>query len=145
MTNNYSEKAIEFLEMLEKTSMTKSYKIPVFLSLFEEGVKESVTLEEMGKVFYKYYHKEPHGKDLRDRNKEGWEQWNSEEFESLILKNPIKYLTSNRTSGKFLKYANGVLLLDKELCEEISKNKELLKDILQTINTRSFEYFTKKF
>ncbi|MGL5544815.1 MAG: DEAD/DEAH box helicase family protein, partial [Cetobacterium sp.] len=31
----FTEKAIDFLEFLEKTAMTKSYKIPLFLSLFE--------------------------------------------------------------------------------------------------------------
>ena len=46
----FSERDIKFLEFLEKTGMTKSYKIPLLPILFKDELKEEIYLKEIGEV-----------------------------------------------------------------------------------------------
>lgn len=57
---NFSDRAINFLQFLEKTPMTKSYKIPLFLSLFKEKLLEKISLKEIG-IFYKNFYSKVYG------------------------------------------------------------------------------------
>jgi len=60
----------EFLMEVEKTSMSKSYKIPVLLSFVKDGVMVTdVSIEEVGKSFMDYYkNSKVHRKDFTDKN-----------------------------------------------------------------------------
>lgn len=49
--------AHEFIKMIETTSMSKSYKIPVFLVFYNDGnIKMKINEDDIYKSFYKSYY-----------------------------------------------------------------------------------------
>lgn len=141
---SYSQKSIDFLNFLETTSMTKSYKMPLFLSLFE-NLEKSQTLEEIGRYFKKFYLSQEHRKDLNNKKHIEWERWDNKKFEKLAEDNPIKYLTEKGKNIEFFTYKDKIFSLDDNLYKEIIKNDELLKEIRERIEYRVINYFSRKY
>lgn len=141
---NYSQKAIEFLSFLESTSMTKSYKMPLFLALFDTLNREQ-SIEKIGEYFKKFYQNKRYAKDLNNKKHMEWENWSNKKFEKLAEENPIKYLTEKGKNMEYFTYEDRIFSLNKELYEEILKNKELLKEIRERIEYRVINYFSRKY
>ncbi|TCO69064.1 DEAD/DEAH box helicase family protein [Marinisporobacter balticus] len=138
----------QFLEELEKTSMSKSYKIPTLLSLIEETRLEvSVSAEDIGKSFKTFYSDDLHGKDLNNKNHRGWQSWNLRKFKNLAVNKPIHFL-SNGKSKKFFNYDadSEIFSLVKALHEYINLyNEELLMEIKDRLQYRNINYFHRKY
>lgn len=141
---NYSQKAIEFLSFLESTSMTKSYKMPLFLALFDIPNREQ-SIEKIGEYFKKFYQNKRYAKDLNNKKHMEWESWSNKKFEKLAEENPIKHLTEKGKNMEYFTYEDRIFSLNKELYEEILKNKELLKEIRERIEYRVINYFSRKY
>lgn len=141
---NYSQKAIEFLSFLESTSMTKSYKMPLFLALFDIPNREQ-SIEKIGEYFKKFYQNKRYAKDLNNKKHMEWENWSNKKFEKLAEENPIKHLTEKGKNMEYFTYEDRIFSLNKELYEEILKNKELLKEIRERIEYRVINYFSRKY
>lgn len=141
---NYSSKAIDFLKFLETTSMTKSYKMPLFLSLFED-LSRNKTLIEIGEYFKKFYQREEYKKDLNNKKHIELDNWNNKKFEKLAEENPIKFLTEKGKNEEFFIYKNKNYILNLELYEELEKNQNLLEEIKERIEYRIKNYFRRKY
>ena len=141
---NYSQKAIEFLSFLESTSMTKSYKMPLFLALFDTLNREQ-SIEKIGEYFKKFYQNKRYAKDLNNKKHMKWENWSNKKFEKLAEENPIKHLTEKGKNMEYFTYEDRIFSLNKELYEEILRNKELLKEIRERIEYRVINYFSRKY
>jgi superfamily II DNA or RNA helicase/HKD family nuclease len=134
----------DFLKEIEKTSMTKSYKIPVLKTFINNGIiKSSVTIEEVGKSFMSYYkNNKTHQKDLNNKKHENWKEWGLNKFSKEALRNPIKYLSRTR----FFNYdeINKVFSLNSELANYLSSSilKQHLEDILKY---REIDYFRRRY
>lgn len=141
----YSFEAIDFLKFLEKTSMTKSYKIPLLFSIFKNNLTESMTLEEIGREFKEFYSYERHGKDLNNKKHSGYKSWEIKQFSSLAKNNPIKYITADKEGKKYFEFINNIFSLKESLFKEILNEKELHKDILEGIEYRKNNFFSRKY
>lgn len=141
---DYSKKGIEFLNFLETTAMTKSYKIPLFLSLLE-SLSKSKTLEEIGEYFKKFYETKEYAKDFNNKRHMEYEKWSSKKFEKLAEDNPIKYTTEKGKNSEFFMYRDKVFFFNEELYQELVKNKELLKEALERVEYRKINYFSRKY
>lgn len=136
--------AEKFLREIEKTSMTKSYKIPVIASLLnDDGTMEArVSLERIAESFRDFYVNYPvHQKDLQDKSNRGWRKWDTKQFGSLARRNPVHFLSRR----PFFNYdeVNKVFYFDKELTPYLSPlMAEHIKDILAW---RERDYFRKRF
>ncbi|MDX8337408.1 DEAD/DEAH box helicase, partial [Candidatus Cetobacterium colombiensis] len=142
---SFSERTIQFLQFLEKTSMTKSYKIPLLLSLFKNGLKESVSLKEIGEFYKEFYSDELHGKDLNNKRHEDWRNWDLKKFEALAKENPIHFLTKDEKNEKFFSFIDDNFILNAQLFNEIMENNELLSNILDRLDYRNSNYFRRKY
>lgn len=141
----FSERAKKFLKFIEKTSMTKSYKIPLLLSLFKPALSAQVTLKDIG-IFYKnFYNNKLHGKDLNNKKHDDWENWKIEQFEKLARENPIHFLTKDGKNTEFFTYENDVFSLQPDLFKEIQNNNALLDNILDRLEYRNINYFSRKY
>lgn len=141
----FSEWAKKFLRFLEKTSMTKSYKIPLLLSLFKPVLKSEISLREIG-VFYKeFYNSKLHGKDLNNKKHDDWKNWNTEQFEKLAKENPIYFLTKDGKNTEFFTYENNIFSLNSGLFKEIQNNKALSENISERLEYRNINYFSRKY
>jgi hypothetical protein len=138
--------AEDFLYRLERTSMSKSYKIPTLLALLEDGeLQLKVDIEQVGKSFRDYYlNDKVHQKDLNNKKHKGWEDWELDDFTEAALENPVHFLTQGRES-KFFGYdeVNEQFRLSEELIPYLDENlARHFKDILEY---RSRRYFSRRF
>ena len=90
--------AEDFLRYLEKTNMTKAYKIPTVGALLDgNNIKTTVSLTEVGQAMLSFYHsKTIHQKDLRDKSNRNWQSWGESKFAELARKNPVYFLSKSR-------------------------------------------------
>jgi len=135
--------AEDFLYELEKTSMSKSYKIPTLLALIKDNkLQKSVSMNKVGKTFERFYrnHKK-HQKDLNNKKHKNWEKWNEERFVKEAERNPVKYLSKR----KYFIHdeINNEFMLNPDLHRFLSnKLTKHFKDIVEYRKTR---YFRRRF
>ncbi|SKA11113.1 PLD-like domain-containing protein [Cetobacterium ceti] len=141
----FSENFKDFLKLLEKTSMTKSYKIPLLLSLFENGLKESVSTKEIGEKFMEFYKEFLFKKDLNNKKHADIENWTLKDYTKLALENPVHFIITNKESSKYFTFENDRFILNKSIYEEIKNNKDALQNILDRITYRNKNYFSRKY
>lgn len=95
--------AEKFLRELERTSMSKSYKVPTIMTfLNEEGIVPAVTLAEIGRSFVEFYSVAKHQIDLRDKRHAGWRSWSLDKYMKLAEDNPVHFLSQGR--NQFFRY-----------------------------------------
>ena len=145
LQKNFSTKAQDFLYFLEHTSMTKSYKIPLLLSLFKNGLKNSISLEDIGKYYKEFYSDKLHGKDLNNKKHDDWENWTLKKYEKLAKENPIHFLTKDYKNIEFFTFIENKFRLNSDLYKEILSNKELIENILDRLEYRNINYFRRKY
>lgn len=132
-------KLSEFLAELEKTVMTKSYKIPIIQTFFsEEKFKNEVTLSELVIAFENFYKDEMYRKDL-----EKIEIMNKKEIENLILSMPVKFLI--KSLSQFFSFIENKFILNKDLVKLINENPSSLNNICDTLKYRNINYFHRKY
>ncbi len=141
----YSQIVQDFFTFIERTTMTKSYKISLLLTLFQETVKEKVSLEEIGTYYKYFYNDEIHRKDLNDKKHNNWGEWKIQKFMKLANDNPIKYLLENKESNPFFLFKNNTFILHPELYKEIIERQSILDGIHDRLEYRNKNYFSRKF
>ncbi len=84
-----------FLLRIEKTSMSRSFKIPVLMAMVHGNGK--ATYNEIVDVFQNYYlNNRLHGKDLdQDKGNKEWRNWSEEKFLKKALDMPVHFLTKS--------------------------------------------------
>ena len=127
-------KAHEFLNILETTSMTKSYKMPIFLAFYNDGdIKMEITNEDVYRSMCKFYSKPSNGVDmLKDNATKNYKNWSERQYVSLARRNPIRFL--NKSAGEFFIKKDGyALALSDDLKEFINLEtfKQHFKDIIE--------------
>jgi len=138
--------AKDFLVFLEKTSMTKSYKIPTLLSFIKNNqLINNISTATIGEKFKEFYSDDLHGKDLNNKRHLSWKTWGAKDFEKLAIENPIKFLT--KSSGQFFDYdkENKIFSLKSELYNILKDNLNILEEIRSRLEYRKITYFKRKY
>ena len=135
--------AEQLLIELEKTHMTKSYKIPTIGALLDGNtVLPKVSLSRIGENFISFYKDNSlHQKDFHNASHKNWQNWGLDKFITLAKNNPIKYLSQ----GKFFNFdeINKVFYLSSEIESYLSiALAEHIKDILEY---KRLNYFRKRY
>jgi superfamily II DNA or RNA helicase/HKD family nuclease len=136
--------AEEFLKELEKTSMTKSYKVPTIDSFIAADGSMSLTvpLTQVGERFQNFYvTSKVHQQDLTDKSNRDWSTWTLKQFTSLVKRNPIRFLSR----GEFFHFdeINQVFSLDSSL--EPYAGPTLASHIKDILKYRVTNYFAKRY
>lgn len=128
--------AEEFLNMIETTSMTKTYKIPVLLAFYNDGnIKLKINDDDIYKSFLKFYLNSSNAIDLlRDKSTSNFKSWSKKDYVKLARKNPIKFL--KKTHQKFFYDDGKYFCLNNDLKEFINNVafRNHFKDILEFRN-----------
>ena len=135
----------EFLIEIEKTSMSKSYKIPTLLS-FVKGDKMTikVSIEEVGKSFMDYYkNNKVHRKDFRDKKHKNWEQWDLERYTKEAMINPIRYLSESKSDFFIYNEINKTFSIIDKL--EPFIDKKFMMHYLDILKYKEINYFSRRF
>ena len=136
--------AHEFLNCLETTSMTKSYKMPIFLAFFNDGdIKMEITDEDVYHSMKRFYEYGSNGVDmLKDNTSKDYRNWGQSEYVKLAKRNPIRFL--NKSSGEFfIKKEGCALALNENLKDYIHLEtfKQHFKDIIEY---RTMSYYKER-
>ena len=141
----YNTRAREFINMIETTSMSKTYKMPVLLAFYNNGdIKMDIDEEDVYKSFYEFYHQGSNKVDmLKDKSTKDFMEWDSKKYIRLAKSNPVKYLL--QTHSDFFKEKEGyVLALTDDLREFINK-EEFKKHMKDAIDIRVQSYYRNRF
>ena len=136
----------DFLSFLEKTAMTKSYKIPALLSFIDEDkIIEEVSSITIGKNFSKFYFNRLHGKDLNNKKHKNWTTWEVKDFEKLAVDNPVKFLS--KSSSQFFDYDSDkkTFYLNKKVYEILKNSDGIVEKIKDRLEYRKTSYFKRKY
>lgn len=136
--------AHDFLKVLENTSMTKSYKMPILKAFYNNGeIKLNITEEDVYTNMKEFYNYQSNGIDmLKDKSSKNYKNWNKKEYLRLAKNNPIKFL--KKSSGKFfIENENYALGLNKDLEKYITLNtfKKHFNDIIEY---RTMDYYKNR-
>ncbi len=132
-----------FLKDLEKTLMTRAYKIPTIGALLiENTILKKVSLAHVGENFMSFYKDHPlHWKDMKDKSNRNWQSWALDDFIKLARKNPVHFLSK----GRFFNYDE----VNKQfyLADEIDPylGNELAEHVHDILEYRELDYFRKRF
>jgi hypothetical protein len=93
----------EFLRELEKTAMTKSYKMPTIGAFLKNGeIISEIGVADIIQSWRKYYEEPVRAKDMeRDVNSRAWKNWDNERLYRLVEQNPIHFLSQR---SRFFEY-----------------------------------------
>ena len=144
---NYSPLILNFLQLIEKTKMTKSYKMGIFLIIFDKAkpLKQSYSLRELALEFKNIYNYKPFIYDFNGKKFINLKNWNIENYENLILSNPIYYLTENNKNSDFFTFSNDLFILNKNLYYQLKNNNFIIDEIINRIHYRNICYFKQKY
>src|SRR3712207_1973330 len=137
-------RSYKFINMLETTSMSKTYKIPVLLAFYNKGdIKFSITDDDIYNVFKEFYAEGSNSVDLlQHKNTKDFKSWNKDKYVKLAKDNPIKFL--NKTHRDFFSINKDVFCLNEELkiYKDNASFKEHFKDV---IDYRTKQYYKNRF
>jgi superfamily II DNA or RNA helicase/HKD family nuclease len=135
----------DFIQMIETTKMSKSYKIPVFLAFYNGGnVKMEIDEDDIYRSFYEFYHKGTNKVDmLRDKWTADFEEWDKKKWVKLARENPFKALV--RSEGEFFTGSDKALMaLKNENMRGIIGKNEFVGHMGDAIIYRTDRYYEEK-
>lgn len=137
--------AHDFLNVIENTSMTKSYKMPILKAFYNDGnVKMAITDDDVYQSFREFYAYKSNGVDMTQHKKtKNYKSWGKKQYVSLAKNNPIHFL--KKSSGEFFQDRAGyALALNKNLEDFIHLDsfKQHFDDI---IKYKTVSYYKYKF
>ena len=139
--NNLDQEAIDFINTIKNTSMSKSYKIPLLWAFYNNGdIKLKIDEDDIYNSFKEFYSNEENAKDLQgQKSTQGYENWGKKEYVKLAKDNPIKHLV-DKTAQYFYK-ENDMLCLSENLQQYIHQNEfiEEFKYAIQSLENRYFK------
>ncbi len=141
----YNSRGREFINMIETTSMSKTYKMPVLLAFYNYGdVKMEISEDDIYKSFYNFYRKGSNKVDmLKDKGTREFENWDKKKYVSLANNNPIKFLL--KTHGEFFKEKEQCLIALQDDLKDIINNEAFKKHMKDSIDFRVESYYKNRF
>ena len=137
--------AHEFLNVLENTSMTKSYKMPIFKAFYNDGnIKMEINEDDVYRSMKEFYEYASNGVDmLQHKSSEDYMQWGKKEYLSLARKNPIKFL--NKSSGEFFIKREGCELALADELEDYIHLETFKQHFQDIIEYKTLNYYKTRF
>ena len=141
----YNSRGREFINMIETTSMSKTYKMPVLLAFYNYGdIKMEISEDDIYKSFYNFYRKGSNKVDmLKDKGTREFETWDKKKYVSLANNNPIKFLL--KTHGEFFKEKEECLIALQDDLKDIISNEAFKKHMKDSIDFRVESYYKNRF
>lgn len=138
-------KAHEFLNTLETTRMTKSYKIPIFLAFYNNGnIKMEISDEDVYKSMHIFYSNASNAIDmLKDESSSNFYDWDMKKYVDLAKRKPIHALR-NTAGNFFIKKEDCALALSDDLKEYI-KSRSFIEHFQDIIEYRTLYYYKTRF
>ena len=135
----------EFIHLLETTSMSKVYKMPVLMAFYNHGdVRMAVTSEELLASWKEFFSNGTNWKDLdKDITYEAYQKISDKEHLKKILRMPVHFLLQ---SGKgFFVQKEGYALALADRLEEAVKSPAFSEQMGDVIAYRTMDYYRRRY
>lgn len=135
--------AANFINMIEKTSMSKTYKLPTLLAFIQED-QLLLTIDDdlLYQSFNEFY---SHGSNaidlLRDKSTQNFKQWKKAEFVKLARKNPVHFLC--QSESEFFTQDSEHVYLNTSLAP-YQKDQLFIEHIHDVIEFRKQEFYRQR-
>ncbi|MBQ1786774.1 MAG: hypothetical protein II005_08630, partial [Turicibacter sp.] len=135
--------AASFLNMIEKTSMSKTYKLPTLLAFIgKDTLKLTINDQDLYESFKEFYSHGSNAVDLlRDKNSQNYKQWNKEQYVKLARKNPVHFLCQSESD--FFSKDETHMYLTEEL-GPYQNNAEFIEHLKDAIELRKQEFYKNR-
>lgn len=133
------EEGEKFINTVKSTSMSKSYKIPLFWAFYNEGnMKLKINEDDIYKSFKEFYSKKENATDLQgQKNTDNYQNWNKNDYVKFVKERPIKYLLEG-TPEYFYKEDNLFCISDK--IQKYIDNKDFKEEFRNAIEELQVRY-----
>lgn len=135
----------EFLNLLETTSMSKVYKMPVLNAFYQNGnIQMEVTEEQLLGAWKSFFDQNRNWRDLeKDITYERYQAITDQMHLKKILQMPVHFL---QESGKgFFVQKEGVALALCEELRDIIQNEIFAEHMGDVIQYRAFDYYQRRY
>lgn len=136
----YDTVGSSFVNMIEKTAMSKTYKIPTILAFFQDNqLKLSITNDDLFHSFKDFYEQGSNGVDLnRDKGTKNYQTWTSKEYIKLARNNPVKFLCQSESD--FFTSDENCVYLNNDLAPFI-QDQTFINHIKDALEFRKQEFY----
>lgn len=136
--------AHEFINMIENTNMSKTYKMPVLLAFYNNGdIKMTINNDDIYESFREFYNNGSNGIDLaRDKSTKNYRAWDKDNYVKLARKNPVKFLTITHKEFFMIDEDNNINL--NEQLREFINNIEFKMHFKDAIDFRTKEFYKSR-
>ena len=141
----YNSIAKDFLFELEKTSMTKSYKMPVLYSFISGNeIRDEVSEELLLKTWKDFYSRNKNWKDLNKATSfELYKQISDKNHLDNIKKNPVNFLKQSASDFFVTAETAPIALADK--LKPFLKNATFVSHFKDIIDYRTIDYYSRRY
>ncbi|WP_027308515.1 DEAD/DEAH box helicase family protein [Caloramator sp. ALD01] len=140
----YGTLAHKFINFIEKTSMSKSYKMPVLLAFYNQGnIKFKLSEDDIYNSFREFYSNPSNAVDmLKDKGTANYKSWGKKEYLKLSRENPEKFLA--KTNPEFF-YRDGEYFCLVDDLNVYLDNKAFIKHFKDAVDYRTIRYYKERF
>ena len=135
--------AANFINMIEKTSMSKTYKLPTILAFIKNGRLElKINDDDLYESFNDFYSHGSNAVDLlRDKNSQTFKEWGKAEYVKLARKNPVHFLC--QSESEFFSSDEQFMYLTNSLAP-YQENLLFIQHIKDAIELRKQEFYKNR-
>lgn len=136
----YATVGASFVNMIEKTAMSKTYKLPTILTFIQDNhLKLAITNEDLFFSFKTFYEQGSNGVDLkRDKGTKNYQTWTSKEYIKLARNNPVKFLCQSESD--FFTSDENCVYLNNDLAPFI-QDQTFINHIKDALELRKQEFY----
>lgn len=131
----------DFLAEVERTAMTKSFKMVVLLAMLQEGgFRSSIHLSELISFFRGYFAEERHRLDLNGTDVEGLHDVPERKWEAYLVRNPV----AAWAAGKFFEFDADAKVLRYTGPQAASQQSEFMRALRERVEWRLADYWDSR-
>ena len=140
-----NENGREFIKLLENTSMSKVYKMPVLMAFYNEGkIRQEVSEAQLLTSWKAFFSSGTNWKDLeKGLTYEKYNEISDKDHIKKILKMPVHYLLESG-KGFFVKKDGAALALKDEM-QEMIDNPVFIKQMKDVVEYRTMDYYRRRY
>jgi hypothetical protein len=135
--------AHDFIKMIENTSMSKLYKLPVLLAFYNDGSPRlTIDEEDIYQAFREFYSNGQNALDMKQHKKtRRFRSWEKEDFLKLAFENPIHFLS--KTHGDFFEIKGRTFSLTEGLRKYLD-SMSFKSEFIDAIEFRRIEFLRER-
>nr|WP_236884457.1 DEAD/DEAH box helicase family protein [Clostridium baratii] len=135
--------AYDFINYIETTEMSKTYKMPILLAFYNKGdFKLRINEDDIYKSMKEFYENPSNGQDLlASKSTKDYKNWDKSKYIKKAKEMPLKALIN--TGSEFFKIDEDEFVLTDKLKDFIN-NESFKKNVLDAINMRVIEFYKNR-